>query len=110
MEGMAKSGGRSAKEVEQIVLEFERSGLSRREYCERRGIARPTLDWYRRRVQAGRNSPSLVQVRIEKAKAPVIDGAGDGFTLVLANGCRIETGWNFGEAELARLIRIAGAA
>ena len=33
----------------------------------------------------------------------------NGFTLVLGNGRRIESGWRFGEAELARLIRIAEA-
>jgi hypothetical protein len=32
-----------------------------------------------------------------------------GFVLVLGNGRRIESGWKFGEAELARLIRIAEA-
>lgn len=30
-----------------------------------------------------------------------------GFVLWLANGRRIETGWGFGDAELARLIRVA---
>jgi hypothetical protein len=29
---------------------------------------------------------------------------------MLVNGCRIEAGWNFDENQLARLIRIAGAA
>jgi hypothetical protein len=28
----------------------------------------------------------------------------------LANGRRIESGWNFDDEELARLIRVAGAA
>ncbi len=31
------------------------------------------------------------------------------FTLMLANGRRIESTWNFSEADLARLIRIAEA-
>jgi hypothetical protein len=33
-----------------------------------------------------------------------------GFALVLGNGRRIESGWRFGDAELARLIRIAEGA
>jgi hypothetical protein len=105
---MGKLGRRNAKEVERIVVDFEGSGLNRRDYCERHGIARPTLDWYRRRVRASRSSANLVPVKVERV--PVTGGAGDGFALVLINGLRIETGWNFGEKELARLIRIAGAA
>ena len=109
---MGKSGGRSAEEVERIVVDFEGSGLSRREYCERRGIARPTLDWYRRRMRASRHSPNLVAVRVDEAAAvsQVTGAASCGFTLVLGNGRRIESGWNFDENQLACLIRIAGAA
>jgi hypothetical protein len=111
---MGRSGGRNAAEVEKIVVDFERSGLNRREFCERRGIARPTLDWYRRRVRASRSSANFVPVKIKGARsqatARVIGEEGKGFALVLANGRRIESGWNFGDDELARLIRIAGAA
>jgi len=106
---MGKSGGRNAAEVEQIVVDFEHSGLSRRDYCDRRGIALPTLDWYRRRVGASRNAANLVPVKIAKTSKPMIGGAEEGFTLVLGNGLRIETGRNFSDDALARLIRIAGA-
>ena len=106
---MAKRGGRSRSEVERIVLGFERSGLSRREYCERSGLAVQTLDWYRRKVRASRTAPTLVPVRIAKANVPA-DSAGDGFTLVLSNGYRIEAHWSFSDEPMARLIRIAGAA
>jgi hypothetical protein len=33
-----------------------------------------------------------------------------GFALVLGNGRRIESGWQFGEAALARLIRVVEGA
>jgi hypothetical protein len=46
----------------------------------------------------------LVRVRLESA--PERDR---GFVLVLGNGRRIESGWKFGDAELARLIRVAEA-
>ena len=107
--------GRSAKEVEQIVVDFERSGLNRREYCARRGIAIPTLDLYRRRVRSNRTSrdlvPNLVRVKIGKTATPAPAGGGtqDSFALVLANGRRIETSWNFSDDAMTRLIRIAGA-
>jgi hypothetical protein len=113
---MGKSGGRSAEEVEKVVIEFERSGLSRREYSEQRGIPLPTLDWYRRRVQTRRGATNgvtkLARVRV-KAPATSVAATGaarDGFALSLVNGCRIEAGWNFDESRLAQLIRIAGAA
>ena len=109
---MVKGSGRNANEVERIIADFERSGMRRREYCERHGIALPTLDWYRRRVRASRSPATLVPVKIENSAlpAPATGTAPQGFTLVLRNGCRIETGWNFDESHLAQLIRIAGAA
>lgn len=108
---MVKGSGRSAVEVERIVIDFERSGMSRRAYCDREGIPLPTLDWYRRRVRVSRGSANLVPVRVEKtASARLTEAAHDGFALVLSNGRRIETGWNFEENQLARLIRVAGAA
>jgi hypothetical protein len=109
---MGKSGGRNAEEVEKIVVDFERSGLGRREYCERSGIPLPTLDWYRRRVHSSRHAVKLARVRVEGSakSAAAIGGAKDGFALVLGNGYRIETSWGFDEKELTRLIRVAGAA
>ena len=107
---MGNSGGRSAAEVEKIVIDFERSGLNRRQYCEQRGIALPTLDWYRRRVRTNRNSPNIVPVRVKKTPAPEIANEDPGFTLVLGNGCRIEIGRDFNDDKLTRLIRIAGGA
>jgi hypothetical protein len=108
---MVKGSGRNANEVERIIADFERSGMKRREYCEVHGIALPTLDWYRRRVHASRSSAGLVPVKIENSAmpSPATGTAPQGFTLVLGNGSRIETGWNFDGDQLARLIRIAGS-
>lgn len=92
---------RSAEEIEELVKGYRDSGTTRSEYCRRVGIAVGTLDNYRRRQSQGRR---LVRVSLERAAA-----AGIGFTLVLGNGRRIESGWKFGDAELARLIRVAEA-
>lgn len=109
---MGKHGRRKAIEEERLVADFERSGLRRREYCERRGIGLSTLDWYRRRVRASRNAANLVPVSLIRPVPPAgMSGvAAEGFTLVLGNARRIESGWNFDESALTRLIRIAGAA
>jgi hypothetical protein len=53
-------------------------------------------------------------VKIKRAASPAaaraIGDEDNGFALVLGNGRRIETGWNFDGDKLAQLIRIAGGA
>ncbi len=76
--------------------------MTRVEYCRQADMALSTLGRYlRRRRQSGQR---LVRVSLESA--PERDR---GFVLVLGNGRRIESGWKFGDAELARLIRVAEA-
>lgn len=91
---------RTGKEVEELLEQFRTSGLTQVAYCQQVGIALSTLGRYLRR-ESGRQQ--LVRVNV---------GAGEprpGFVLVLSNGRRIESGWNFGEQDLALLIRVAEA-
>jgi hypothetical protein len=90
---------RSKQEIRGIVDGFEKSGMTRREYCEKHKIAITTLDYWRR---AQKSKPKLVEVAIEAQPA-------GGFALVLGNGRRIESSWKFAEADLTRLIRVAEA-
>ena len=93
---------RSAEEVERLLEDYRASGMTRIEYCRQADMALSTLGRYlRRRRQSGQR---LVRVSLESA--PERDR---GFVLVLGNGRRIESGWKFGDTELARLIRIAEA-
>ena len=46
-----------------------------------------------------------MRVKVESPAEP-----GPGFVLMLGNGRRIASGWEFGETALARLIRIAESA
>ena len=96
--GMARR--RSTEEIQQVVEQFRASGLSQIEYCRQSGIVLSTLRRYVRR----KNTPDqqLVRVKVESAPEP-----GTGFVLMLGNGRRIASNWGFGDAELARLIRIA---
>ena len=89
---------RSKQEVGRIVEGFAASGMTRRQYCQKHGISVSMLDYWRRRNKDG---VKLVEVAI------VPQRAGPGFVLVLANGRRIESSWQFAEAELIRLIRVA---
>jgi transposase-like protein len=89
---------RSKREIRRIVEGFAKSGLTRREYCAKHGVAMTTLDYWRRAHR--RQKPTLVPVAIEGAHHPLA-----GFALVLANGLRMESSWSFAEADLRRLIR-----
>ena len=90
-----------AMEMKGVLGEYAKSGLTRREFCQRRGMALTTFDYWRRELAS---KPKLVKVEVA-ASEPATQ-----FTLSLANGRRIESSWQFGEAELARLIRIAESA
>ena len=90
---------RSKEEIRGLVEGFTKSGMTRREYCAKHGIGMSTLDYWRRTLR--KQKPKLVRVAIEEAE-PLT-----GFTLVLANGRRIESAWRFADADLQRLIRVA---
>jgi hypothetical protein len=85
-----------------LVLEdYEKSGLTRREFCRRRGIQEATFKYWRRKHAA---KPSMVAVQVVPAEPS------PNFTLRLANGRCIESSWQFDDTELVRLIRIAESA
>jgi hypothetical protein len=92
---------RSKEEIRILVEGFAKSGMTRREYCARYGIAVTSLDYWRQ--SQAKQKPKLVRVDIKEAQ-PLA-----GFTLVLANGRRIESCWGFVEADLEKLIRVAEA-
>jgi hypothetical protein len=98
--GMRKR--RNTEEIEQLLKEFESSGRRRSDFCREAGMALSTLGRYLKRQRG--SGQGLVRVRLQPAPEQAA-----GFALVLGNGRRIESGWGFGEAELARLIRIAEA-
>jgi hypothetical protein len=92
----------SAEEIEQLLEQYRASGMTQAAYCEQAGIALSTLGRHLRRH--GTRDQGLIRVNLESAT-----DADRGFVLVLGNGRRIESGWKFGDAELARLIRVAEA-
>ena len=82
-----------AGEMRRVMEEYERSGLSRQEFCGERRIPLSTFDYWRRELA---KKPRLVRVKIAEP--------GPRFALVSANGRRIECG---SEEKLAQLIRAA---
>lgn len=104
---MGKETERSA-EMRRVLEEYAASGLGRREFCQQRGITLTTFDYWRRehagKARKQERRPRLVAVKVSNGEpAPH-------FALGLRNGRRIECSWQFAEAELARLIRIAESA
>jgi hypothetical protein len=95
---------RSAEEVQYLLDQYRQSGEGRKEYCRRQGIPVTTLAYYLRR-QTLKTRPRLARVKLTAPPG----GPTASFALVLRNGRRIESGWNFGDADLARLIRVAEA-
>jgi len=75
--------------------------MTRRAFCESREMSLSMLDYYLRRYGTKSKGEAVKLVRVE-LESPPITGT---FTIALQNGRRIESGWNFAEAELARLIR-----
>jgi transposase-like protein len=89
----------SKEEKQRLVDGFAQSGMTRRKYCEKHNLPVTTFDYWR---HVRKRRPRLVEVALETHPAA-------GFTLVLANGRRIESSWKFAEADLLRLIRTAEA-
>lgn len=89
---------RSVDEKRRTLEEFQSSGLSRGEFCQRHQMAVTTLDYWRRTLA---RPARLVKVKVAASQPAA------GFTLWLTNGRRIESSWRFAESELGRLIRIA---
>jgi hypothetical protein len=92
---------RSTEQIRQLIDAHGASGLTRREFCERHRIPVTTLDYWRRSQP---RKPRLVEVEVAATETP------QGFTLILANGRRIESSWRFADAELARLIQLVETA
>ena len=89
---------RTKEEIEELVRRYQaRGGVTRREFCEQHGIGLSTLGYHLR----WRTRPAVRLARVRIASEPPA-GAGR-YTLVLANGRRIECGL----AELPHLISTA---
>jgi hypothetical protein len=99
---------RSRQEVEQLVTEYETSGLSRDEFCRERGLGLSTLDRYRtqRKRQAPAGSKALLAVEVSGRAAAPTAATGSALAVVLRGGRRIEVGRGFDTSALAQLVRV----
>jgi hypothetical protein len=97
---------RSWAEAEQLVREFEASGLRRREFCCMRGLAMGTLDIYRRRQRQEKVGGSSGLVAVELKGEATASASTSGLAVVLRSGWRIEVSAGFDASTLERLVGV----
>jgi hypothetical protein len=97
---------RSRAEAEELVREFEVSGLTRQAFCAERRLSVAALDKYRRQHghSTARGAGRLVAVEVI-AGVPT-SKIGSALWVELANGRRIEVGSRFDAATLKRLLSV----
>ena len=109
-QGPKTKGRRSRAEIEQLVAEFEASGLGRTAFCQQTGLSLSTLARYRKRQRhtAGEAAVGKRWLAVEVAGSAAIAGGerASGLAVVLADGRRIEVGCGFDADTLQRLLAV----
>jgi hypothetical protein len=99
---------RSRQEVEQLVAEYESSGLSQSAFCRERRVVLSTLSRYRSRRE--RQSPAggnaLLAVEVSSNAPASFATTGAALAVVLRSGRRIEVGRGFNTDALEQLVRV----
>lgn len=96
---------RSRAEVEQLVSEFEDSGLSRTAFCQERGLSLSTLARYRRRhPQPASGEGGAKRWLAVEVVGPRVGGGVSGLAVLLTGGRRIEIGRGFDAGTLRQLV------
>ena len=101
---------RSRAEIQQLVAEYEASGLGRMAFCQQRGLSLSTLARYRGRQQqtAGEAAERKRWLAVEVSGSAAV-AAGEmasGLAVVLPGGRRIEVGRGFDADTLQRLLAV----
>jgi hypothetical protein len=107
-QGLNTKRRRSRAEIQQLVAEFEASGLGRTAFCQQRGLSLSTLARYRER-QEQRAADTVEGKRwlaVEVSGSAAAAGAerASGLAVVLRGGQRIEVDRGFDAGTLQRLL------
>ena len=101
---------RTRAEIEQLVAEYEASGLGRMAFCQQRGLSLSTLSRYRRRQEptAGEGAEGERWLAVEVTGSAAVSGdeRSSGLAVVLPGGWRIEVGRGFDGDTLKRLLAV----
>jgi len=98
---------RSRAEAEELVRQYEASGLTRQAFCAGRGLSVTSLDKYRRRLcgamQTGEGR--LVPVEVLSGRSAAAS-SGSALWVELPNGRRIGVSSGFDATVLRRLLQV----
>jgi hypothetical protein len=112
---MARTRAAKAEAIEQLIVGYESSGMTRQEYSGMHGIPLSSFDYYRRRLREEQKlniqGQQLVRVEVSQSRpGGEQERLAEGFTLKLGKERSIQSGWNFSEQGLMRLLRVVEAA
>ena len=101
---------RSRAEIQELVAEYEASGLGRTAFCQQRGLSLSTLARYRKRPQhtAGGIAEGKRWLAVEVSSSAAMAGGErtSGLAVVLSGRRRIEVGRGFDADTLTRLLAV----
>jgi hypothetical protein len=100
---------RSRAEIQQLVAEFESSGLGRTAFCQQRGLSLSTLARYQKRQgqKAAEGAEGKRWLAVEVSSSAAVAGAErSSLAVVLRGGRRIEVGCGFDAGTLQRLLGV----
>ena len=109
-QGVKSKHRRSQVEIEQLVAEYEASGMGRTAFCQERGLSLSTLARYRRQQEqtAGQaaGGKRWLAVEVSSSGAVASGERPSGLAVVLPGGRRIEVGRGFDADTLQRLLAV----
>ena len=109
-EHIAAKRRRTAAELEQIVREFESSGLNRSQFCQQKGLTWAVLNRYLRRLQtrggSGVSQEGLIAVELADNQLGAERSGSGGPAVVLGRGRRIAVSPGFDAVTLQRLVQV----
>jgi len=97
---------RSRAEVEQLVVEYGTSGMSRVEFCQKHGLALSTLARYQRRRQQGHDEGAGPSRWLAVELSGAHPAGASGLAVVLRGGRRIEVWRGFDARTLEQLVSL----
>ena len=100
---------RSSAEVEQLVKEYEASGLGRQAFCKKHGLSLTTLSRHQKRKQLWAESARasrLLPVEISPARPAEASQKRGELQVCLSTGRKIEVRGGFDAQVLRQLVRV----
>ena len=109
-QGVAGKRRRTGAEIEQIVREFENSGLNRSQFCRQQGLTLGVLNRCLRRLQARGgetgNGDGLIAVELAGKTGEAERSSSCGLAVLLGRGRRIVVSTGFDASTLQRLVQV----